>query len=94
MGDGPDYREALLADIQLRQVEPEDLGLADQIPSPFGDANSTILQQAIADRRQVVEELGHARISGRESWLLEGQPQALDMNSSLRRYTSFGSTSL
>jgi hypothetical protein len=32
MGDGPDYREALLADIQLRQVEPEDLGLADQIP--------------------------------------------------------------
>ena len=36
MDDGPNYRGALLADIELRQVEAEDLGLADKIPqSPF-----------------------------------------------------------
>ncbi len=73
MGDGPNYRGALLADIQLRQVEAEDLGLADKIPqSPFSDTHPAVLQQTVADLKQVVEELGHARISGRSAWLPEG----------------------
>ena len=60
MGDGPNYRGALLADIQLRQVEAEDLGLADKIPQfSFGDSHPAVLQQTVADRKQVVEELGH-----------------------------------
>ena len=73
MGDGPNYRGALLADVQLRQVEAEDLGLADQIPQPsFGDAHPAVLQQAVANRKQVFEELGHARIGGRRAWLPRG----------------------
>src|SRR5919107_305833 len=70
IGDGPDYRGTLLADIQLRQVEAEDFGLADQVPEPsLRDAHSAILQEAIADRKQIVEELDHTRISGRGVWL-------------------------
>ena len=73
MGDGPNYRGALLAHVKLRQVEAEDLGLADQVPeAPSGDARSAILQQAIADRKQVVEKLGHIRICGRGVWLPKG----------------------
>src|SRR5215207_9707809 len=68
----------LLANVEFREVEAEDLRLADQVSkTPLGDPLVPVALQASVDDAKVIQEVRHARVGRLSPGVLERAPQAL-----------------
>jgi hypothetical protein len=75
--DGSHYQGALLTNVQLRQVEPEDLGLPAQVAQiAVGYPLSAVPEQTVANDRQILDKVRSARVSVGRARFSQGASQA------------------